>query len=204
MSKQRLAIIVIIGAAAVAVGVKMFLSMSARPIDPVLMRSEGDPKARVQVVEFIDFQCPACAAGAIKLKEYFSAHPNDIHVAMKYFPLISVHKHAMTGSMYAECAARQGKFWALHDLLVTRQAQWAPLISAEGMFTQFAREAGMDVNALGRCLASGDLEPAIMQDRDLGRSLGVQSTPTYFINNKMVVGSKSMSDEMDQYFPSKK
>ena len=202
MSKQRSAIILVVGVTVVVVAVKIFLSISARPIDPALMRAKGDPKAKVQIIEFIDFQCPACAAGALKLKEYFAGHPDDIHVAMKYFPLIAAHKHAMTSSMYTECAARQGKFWALHDILVERQAQWSPLISAEGMFTQFAREAGMDEKALRSCLASGDLEQSIMQDRDLGRSLGVQSTPTYFINNKMVVGSKSLVDELDQYFPS--
>jgi len=200
MSRQKLTVIIVGSAVVVVVAVKILLSLSARSIDPSLMRTKGDPKAKVQIIEFIDFQCPACAAGALKLKEYFSGHPNDIHVTMKYFPLMSVHRHAMTSSMYAECAARQGKFWALHDLMVERQAQWRDLISAEGMFMQFAREAGMDEGALRRCLASGDLEKSILEDRDMGRSLGVQSTPTYFINHKMVVGSKSLMDELNQYF----
>ena len=200
MTKQKLTVIIIAAAVIAVVGVKIFLSLSAKPIDPSLARSKGEAKARVQVVEFIDFQCPACAAGALKLKAYYAAHPGDIHVTMKYFPLVNAHKHAMTSAMYAECAARQGKFWAFQDLMIERQAQWSPLISAEGMFTQYAREAGMDAHALRACLDSPDVETTVLQDRDLGRSLAVQSTPTYFINDKMTVGIKGLTEEMDRYF----
>ncbi len=201
MSKQKLTVIIVGSAVIVIVAVKIFLSLSAGQMDPSKMRVKGDLKARVRIVEFIDFQCPACADGALKLKKIYTLHPKDIRIEMKYFPLVTIHRHTMTASTYAECAARQGKFWPMNDLLVERQAQWSPLISAEGMFTQFAREAGVDETTLRRCLASPDVEQTVMQDRDLGRSLGVQSTPTYFINNKMVVGSKSLTEELNQYFP---
>ncbi len=201
MSKKKLTVMIVAGVAIAAVAVKVFLSLSVQPLDPSLMRAKGDLAAKVHIVEFIDFQCPACADGALKLKKVYTLHPKDIRIEMKYFPLVAVHRHTMTASTYAECAARQGKFWPMHDLLVERQAQWNPLINAEGMFTQFAREAGVDEGALQRCLASPDVEQTVMQDRDLGRSLGVQSTPTYFVNNKMAVGSKSLMDELNQYFP---
>lgn len=201
MSKQKLTVIIVVGAVAVVVAVKIFLSLSAGLLDPSRMRVQGDLKARVRIVEFIDFQCPACADGALKLKKIYTLHPKDVRIEMKYFPLMTIHRHAMTASTYAECAARQGKFWPMNDLIVERQAQWRDLISAQGTFTQFAREAGVEEGALQRCLASPDVEQTVMQDRDLGRSLGVQSTPTYFINHKMVVGIKSLTDELNQYFP---
>ncbi len=201
MSRQKLTVVIVGSAVAVVAAVKIFLSLYAGQMDPSQMRVKGDPTAKVRIVEFIDFQCPACADGALKLKKIYALHPKDIRVEMKYFPLMAIHRHAMTASTYAECAGRQGKFWPMQDLMVERQAQWRGLISAEGMFTQFAREAGVDKAALQRCLASPDVEQTVMQDRDLGRSLGVESTPTYFINNKMVVGSKSLTDELNQYFP---
>ncbi len=201
MSKQKLTVIIVAGAVALVVAVKIFLSLYTGQMDPSKMRVKGDPAAKVRIIEFIDFQCPSCADGALKLKKIYTLHPKDIRIEMKYFPLVIIHRHTMTASTYAECAARQGKFWPMHDLLVERQAQWSPLISAEGMFTQFAREAGVEEGALRRCLAFPDVEETVMQDRDLGRSLGVQSTPTYFINHKMVVGSKSLTDELNQYFP---
>ncbi len=200
MSKQKLTVIIVGSTVIVVVAVKIFLSLYAGQMDPSRMRAKGDLKARVQIVEFIDFQCPACADGALKLKKIYTLHPKDIRIEMKYFPLVTIHRHTMTASTYAECAGRQGKFWPMHDLIVERQAQWSPLISAEGMFMQFAREAGVDETVLQRCLASPDVEQTVMQDRDLGRSLGVQSTPTYFINHKIVVGSKSLMDELNQYF----
>ena len=200
MSRQKLTVIIVGSAVIVVVAVKIFLSLYVRPLDPSQMRVKGDPAAKVQIVEFIDFQCPACADGALKLKKIYTLHPKDIRIEMKYFPLVTIHRHTMIASTYAECAARQGKFWPMHDLIVERQAQWSPLISAEGMFTQFAREAGVEEAALRHCLASPDVEQTVMHDRDLGRSLGVESTPTYFINNKMVVGSKSLTEELNQYF----
>lgn len=200
MSKKKLTVIIVGSAVIAVVAVKIFLSLSAQLLDPSRMRAKGDLKARVRIVEFIDFQCPACADGAIKLKKIHILHPKDVRIEMKYFPLMAIHRHTMTASTYAECAGRQGKFWPMHDLLVERQTQWRDLISAEGMFTQFAREAGVEEAALRRCLASGDVEETVIRDRDLGRSLGVQSTPTYFINDKMVVGGKSLTDELNQYF----
>ncbi|HLD88375.1 MAG TPA: DsbA family protein [Candidatus Omnitrophota bacterium] len=202
MSKQKLTVIIVGGAVIVVVVVKIFLSLYAGQMDPSRMRVKGDLKARVQIVEFIDFQCPACADGAIKLRKIYALHPKDIRIEMKYFPLMAIHRHTMIASTFAECAGRQGKFWPMHDLIVERQAQWKDLISAEGMFMQFAREAGVEQGALRRCLASPDVEETVMRDRDLGRSLGVRSTPTYFINHKMVVGGKSLTDELNQYFPS--
>ncbi len=204
MSKQKLTIFIILGIAVAVAAVKIFMSFNAKPIDPALMRAKGDPKAKVHIIEFFDFQCPACAVGAKKLREYYAAHAADMHIEMKYFPLTGPHKHAMASSLHAECAARQGKFWNMHDLLIDRQAQWSPLISVDGTFLQYAREAGLDEGALRRCLASPETEKEVIQERSLGQTLGVQSTPTYFINNKMVVGVKSLTDELDQYFSSKK
>lgn len=200
MSRKKLTVIIVGSAVIAVVAVKIFLSLSAQLLDPSRMRAKGDLKARVRIVEFIDLQCPACADGAIKLKKIYILHPKDVRIEMKYFPLMAIHRHTMTASTYAECAGRQGKFWPMHDLLVERQTQWRDLISAEGMFTQFAREAGVEEAALRRCLASPDVEETVIRDRDLGRSLGVQSTPTYFINDKMVVGGKSLMDELNRYF----
>jgi len=164
-------------------------------------RAKGNPQARVKIIEYLDFQCPACAYGIKLLKTYFDQHPNDIYIQMRYFPLTNMHHHAMTSALYSECAARQGKFWALDDLMIPQQAQWAQLISPDPVFQSMAQQAGLDINQLNACLASDDARKVINDEKSVGQSLGISSTPTYFINGKMVVGAKSMMDELKTYFP---
>ena len=202
ISKRTLTGIIVAVVIVGVFGFKWVSSLSVKSIDPVAARAKGNPQARVQVVEFIDFECPACAHGAKLLKEYLSKHPEDIHVQVKYFPLTGHHRHAMPSALYSECAGRQGKFWEFDDLVIAAQSQWSPLISAEPLFDEFARQTGLDMDKLKTCIASPDVSKMIMDERSVGASLGIKSTPTYFINNKMVVGTQSLTDAMNTYFPS--
>jgi len=135
------------------------------------------------------------------LERIFEAHPNEMYVQVKYFPLTHMHRHAMQSALYSECAARQGKFWGLNDQMMPQQSSWEQLLSVDAVFTEMARGVGVDTNQLNACIASDEAHKAINDDKMLGQSLGVQSTPTYFINNKMVVGTKVMTDELNTYFP---
>ena len=200
-SKQKLTLAIVISAAVIISGVRIFSGLARKAVDSVAARSKGDPQAKVQIIEFIDFECPACAGGAQILKEYMAKHPRDIRLQIKYFPLLRPHPHAMQVASYSECAGRQGKFWEFHELLMPQQKQWSALVSAQPMFELIARQIGLDVGLLNACAASKDTLKTINDDRSLGQSLGVQSTPTYFINNKMVVGGKSLTDELNTYFP---
>ena len=134
------------------------------------------------------------------IKEYMAKHPQEIHLQLKYFPLVKAHRHALQSALYSECAGQQGKFWDFHELLMPAQKLWSPLISAESMFKDFAKQAGLDMAQLSACIASPEALGVINNDRTLGSSLSVQSTPTYFVNNKMVVGAKSLKEELEAYF----
>jgi protein-disulfide isomerase len=85
--------------------------------------------------------------------------------------------------------------------MMPQQGQWAQLISPEPVFKAMASQVGMDILKLNACLASDDARKVINDEKSLGQSLGIISTPTYFINNKMVVGVKSLQDELKTYFP---
>ena len=200
MTKRTVTLLLIMIVAVVFAGIKFF-SPPAKIINSIVARSKGNTEAKVQVIEFIDFECPACAYGAKILKDAFEKHPNDIRVQIKYFPLLKPHRHAMQVALYSECAGRQGKFWEFHDLLMPAQKEWSPLLSAEPMFDNFAKQVGLNTAQLYECVKSDAAAQTINDDRTLGQSLGVQSTPTYFINNKMVVGGKSLIDELGVYFP---
>jgi protein-disulfide isomerase len=201
MKKWSLTVWVVVILAIIVVGARIFFGSRQISGNPEQARAEGNPDARVKIVEFVDFQCPACAWGLKYLKTFLASHPNDLYIQVRYFPLTSLHHHALISALYSECAARQGKFWPLDDLMISQQAQWAQLINPQPVFDAMARQVGMDMDRLNACLDSDDTIKVINDEKVMGQSLGITSTPTYFINGKMVVGTKDLQDELKKYFP---
>jgi len=202
MKKLQVTLGIILILAVAIVGVQKFmLAPKIVKINPQMSRAKGDPQARVKIIEYVDFQCPACAYGLKFLKTFFEQHPSDLYIQVRYFPLTNMHRHAMISALYSECAARQGKFWALDDQMIPQQSQWEQLISPEPVFQAMASQVGMDTDQLNACLASDDARKVINDEKTVGQSLGIRSTPTYFINGTMVVGVKSLQDQLKTYFP---
>ncbi len=201
MNKLYITLVVLAALIAAVIGAKVLLTPRSAQIDLHAARAKGSPGARVKIIEYVDFQCPACAYGLKFLKTFFDEHPNDLFVQVRYFPLTNMHHHAMLSALYSECAARQGKFWALDELIVAQQSQWAELINPDPVFQSMAGQVGMNISQLNACLASDEARKVINDEKSVGQTLGIVSTPTYFINNKMVVGPKSLQDELKNYFP---
>lgn len=162
-----------------------------------LSHSKGNPKASIKITEFADFQCPACAEGAKYLKELIKQHPQAVYLEMKYFPL-QMHQHAYLSARYAECAARQGRFWPFHDHLFERQANWKKLTDPQPAFEVIAEDVHLDPVQLKDCLADPAINAFIDKNKAEGQALGVRSTPTYYVNGKMVVGAKPLQLELDK------
>ncbi len=164
----------------------------------VSARSKGNPQAPIKIIEFIDFQCPACAKGALLLKDYTRRYPSQIFLEMKHYPLSKTHRFSFLSSLYAECAGHQGKFWEFTDLLVTNQSQWIRMMDAARMFNRFAEDLQLNAGKLKACLENEKTRSTILKDKEEGSALGVHSTPTYFLNGKMVVGMKSLQEALDK------
>ena len=194
MSKRNFTLILILIAVAAVVGIRTYLGSKRSLAQGTNVRAKGNPNASIKIIEYIDFQCPACAAGAKQLKEYFAQYPDKMYLEMHYYPLVGIHAHALEAARYAQCAAKQGKFWSLHDLLIARQDEWKGLINADPSFMQMAKEVQLNMKSLEVCLQDESVNKLIFDERDKGTSLGIQSTPTYFVNGNMVVGSKSLID----------
>ncbi len=195
ISKKSLSVLIIVLGVCVVFAVQAAKPKKKEVVDVPSPRSIGPSKAPIQITEFIDFQCPACAKGAIYLKKLRQEHPKAIRLQMKYFPL-SMHKFGFISAEYAECAARQGKFWSFQDNLVERQSQWSNLLDVKSVFEIMAIESNVDLKTLRTCLEDKSVKEQVEKDQEEGKIFGVSSTPTYFINNKMVVGSKLLEDEM--------
>ncbi len=161
-------------------------------------RIKGQKGAKIKIIEYIDFECPACAVGAIYLKGFIEKNPDLVRLEMKYFPL-SMHKHSFLAAQYTECAARQDKFWPVHDLIVERQRDWRVLKSARSAFSQIINEAGLNSAQIVQCLNDPAVNDIIMADKEEGSKLGVRSTPSYVVNGKFTVGLRALKEELAKY-----
>ncbi len=158
-------------------------------------REKGKATARIRVVEYTDFQCPACANAAKDIKDEFLKNPDKIHIELKYFPL-GMHHFARRAAIYAECTAEQGKFWSFHDVIYKNQGSWSKMTTVDPYFSQLAALLGVDGVRLSACVNGGTMESRISRDMKEGQSLGVNATPTFFVNGKMVVGGQNFKDEI--------
>jgi protein-disulfide isomerase len=198
-SKKWSTVLIIIVCCAAVWGAKTFIWPSKGSLSVAAQsKIKGELNAPLKITEFIDFQCPACAKGSEYLAQTFEAHPHLIRLQLKHFPL-SMHTHGQTSALYAECAAQQGLFWPMHDLLIERQGNWKRLDNAQPAFNQMAKEAQLNLQELNACLQGDKAYRMIEKNKAEGRNLGIRSTPTYFVNGNMAVGMQSLQQEVNKY-----
>lgn len=200
ISKQTVAVIIVLACLGLILGIKTFNQTIAKNYEGPEGKAKGLKNAPIQIIEYVDFQCSACAQGAQYIKNFMKLNSDKVRVELKYYPL-PMHQHAFMSARYAECASRQGKFWDFHDFVFERQDQWENLMNAMGAFDGISREIGLDMTQLNVCLGDPKIEEIIEQNKIAGSKQGVKSTPSYFINGKMVVGYKSLGEELDRLIP---
>lgn len=142
----------------------------------------GLPTSSVVVTEYADLQCPACK-GAVEqiVKPLMDQYGKRIRLEFKHFPLQGLHAFALEAAMASECAADQGKFWEFVDLNYTNQEK---LSSA--MLREWAATLELDTELFDRCVSSGIKKKTVLADYAEGDTLGVNSTPTFFVNGKKI------------------
>jgi protein-disulfide isomerase len=151
--------------------------------------AKGPPNAPVVIVEFADFECPACAAAMPLLDKLYEAHPNKLRVVFKNFPL-STHPNAEIAARAAVAAHRQGKFWEMHDRMFEAGA---PLDRPR--LERIARDLGLDVKKFVAALESEEVVDRVALDRKQGDHLEISGTPTLFINGRRYEPSVSEIEE---------
>ena len=198
-SKKIIAVIILIVCVAIVYTIKAVIGPSVMGFSTqVDGKTKGYKNAPVKITEFIDFQCPACAVGAKYLEEQIQSYPELIRLQIKHYPL-EMHIHGLLSAQYAECANQQEKFWSFHDLLFSRQSNWARLVNAKQAFDQIAHEVGLNVDNLSACLQDKKITEIIARNKTEGAARGVRSTPSYFVNGKLIVGKQSLELEIQKY-----
>lgn len=145
----------------------------------------GPANARVEIVEFTDFECPFCQSNKKDLDIIRGAHPDDVAVIYHHFPIESLHRFAQISAEAVECANDQGRARQMIDLVFATQDSLG-LIA----WPTLATRAGVpDSSQLSDCLTSNRHRPKVLSQRAFGESLGVTGTPTLIINGWKLPGA---------------
>lgn len=146
----------------------------------------GSGKKGVTLVEYGDYQCPACGAYYPIVKTLADKYKNDIYFQFSNFPLVQIHPNAFAGARAAEAADKQGKFWEMHDMLYEQQQTWSTAPNSKTYFQQYASQLKLDVTKFDADYASDDVNSLINADIKAGQALGANSTPTFVLDGKKI------------------
>lgn len=136
----------------------------------------------ITMIEYADFQCPACKAYYPIVKNLLGLYPEQFKVVFKHFPISTIHKNAVAAGIAAEAAGRQNKFFKFGDLLYEKQDEWANLSDPQDKFLSYAKEIGLDIEKFKKDQKDPKIAKTIEDDRNEGIENGVASTPSFFID----------------------
>lgn len=146
----------------------------------------GSPNALVTIEEFADFQCPTCASVHAKMKEITALYGNRIKFVYRNFPLTQIHKNAYDAAVAAESAGLQGKYWEMQNQLFTNQTAWANSADARKIFGEYAQKIGLDVDRFQTDMLGLAAKSRVDLDIARGRAMGINGTPSIFINGRQL------------------
>ncbi len=158
--------------------------------------ARGGTSAPVTLIEYSDFQCPACAAFEPLLANVLTVYGDNLQVVYRHFPLFTIHANAEEAAYASEAAAQQGKFWEMHDLLLDRQADWENLADTTDMFVAYADILGLNVEQFKTDLTSDVVKDRVKVDVKSANAANINSTPTFYLNGTALSFPKTESPEV--------
>jgi len=146
----------------------------------------GKADSKVVFIEYGDFQCPSCGGAFTPVKTVTEEYKDKVAFIFRNFPLTTIHPNARVAAAAAEAAGLQGKYWEMHDALYTSQSDWENLNGDQrtNTFASYAARIGIDGTKFTADLASKEVNQRISFDQSLGKKIGVNSTPSFYLNGK--------------------
>lgn len=165
--------------------------------DPLAARSKGALEAPVIVYEMADFQCPACRAFALNVfpvldREFVAS--GKVRWVFINLPLTSIHANAVAAAEVAMCAARQGRFWEIHDLLYAHQDEWEHLPDPRPALVALGERAGADRAKLVACVTAHATRDEVDADARRAARAGARATPSFYIHGGLLEGAPRVPD----------
>ncbi len=155
----------------------------------------GNDKNGVVLVEYGDFQCPACLQYYPIVEQVVEKYKDQIAFQFRNFPLVQIHQNALAAHRAGEAADKQGKFWEMYSKLYQTQDAWKEASNPTGFFEDYAQQLGLDVVKFKADAVSQESNDKINADIAEGKKLGATSTPTFAINGKKIEKNPSSLDE---------
>lgn len=159
----------------------------------------GNPDAKVTLIEYGDFQCPACRDIHPVVKPLAEENKENMRFVFRNFPLSESHPNARAAAAAAEAAGIMGKYWEMHDALYERYSEWTPASGEKrtDIFKDIAKGVGLNTDEFMSILQerSDELNKKINFDKALGLKYGVNSTPTFFLNGEKLSGEQVATTE---------
>ncbi|HCR81049.1 MAG: DSBA oxidoreductase [Candidatus Pacebacteria bacterium GW2011_GWB1_47_8] len=177
-------------------GILMLTKNNASPtpqtVDSAVLMREGSfrvgpAEAPITLVEFSDYQCPYCAQAQAVVDSLIAKYPDQLLFTYRHFPL-SQHRHAVPAAEAAEAAGEQDKFWEMSNLIFERQDEWAEASDPLPIFQQYAEELELDLEQFNQAMSEHTYQAKILQGVADGNTLGVNSTPFFFLNGQKFTG----------------
>ena len=174
-------------------------SFNASAVAPISSSDHvrGDVASSVSLIEYGDFQCPACGAYEPIVEQLTRQYGNRVAFVFRNFPLTQLHQDAQIAAQAAEAAGMQGKYWQMHDLLYQNQATWsaepAATVAAK-YFDGYARSLGLDVAKFDADINSDAVKSKVKSDVASGNAAQIDHTPTFFIDLKQIPNPQSAQE----------
>lgn len=146
---------------------------------------KGNASSTITLVEYSDFQCPACGAYYPLLKQLNEEFGDKIRFVYRHFPL-QQHENAKPAAVASEAASKQGKFWEMHDMIFENQDKWSEEKNAEEIFVNYAQNLGLNAAQFKNDLASQEIKEKVDNDYKGGVKARVNATPSFFLNGKII------------------
>lgn len=148
--------------------------------------SKGPETAKLKLVEYSDFQCPACTHYYNVIKELSEEYKDDLQITFKHFPLRSIHPKAQLAAQAAEAAGKQDKFWEMHDKLFDNQNEWSPVDHYEDIFIKYATELELDIEMFKKDLKDKNIKKIVDNNYDEAIKKDLNGTPSFFLNGERI------------------
>ena len=156
---------------------------------------KGSVDASVVLIEYSDFQCPACKSYYPLVRQLASEYNDRLLVVYRHFPLREVHARATIAAYATEAAGKQGKFWEMHDVIFENQDNWVKAEKPEELFATYAGVIALDVEQFLKDYDAPETKTRVNRDAEDGRSKGINSTPTFYINGVKITNNPRSMEE---------
>jgi protein-disulfide isomerase len=205
MFKDKFVLVIVISSVLLLIGGFIFTSKtgSSSSLNPNYKKLlevvsddyiKGNKDASVTFIEYLDFECEACAFYYPLIKQLAGEFKNEVRFVNRYFPLPG-HQNGLPAALAVEAAGKQGKYWEMHNILLGNQKSWGEKKSpGPAIFESYAKQIGLNMDQFKKDVNSPAVRDRVNRDKDSGTKLGISGTPTFYLNGEKLPNPRSVED----------